>query len=464
MHSIFARRVLFPLQERIKGKNTHTVLRELQKSQWLSANRILELQFDCLKRQLEFAYQHAPYYRHLFDQHDTAPNQIKDFNDFRRIPFLTREHLRAQFESIRANVTIRGVQKISTGGSTGSPVTVLVDPVRNSFIDAARLRSHRWFDADMGVREIVLWGSPIENTKQDYLRYMRDRLLNSKLLSAFNMGEANLARYVEIILRYRPVKMYGYASALYLLARYFQDTNRRPPPSLRVVFATAEPLFDFQRETIEEVFGAKVAVEYGARDAGLMANECPNGGLHIPAEGMVIEIEGSDKGGLGEIVVTNLFSRAMPIIRYRTGDVGELGSEPCSCGRSLPLLKKIEGRQTDFLVAMDGRILHALAVIYILREMAAVKEFQVIQESLDRVVIRMVAENSFSKEDESSIVLRVRKLLGEEVEVVVDKTAEIPRPRSGKFRYVTSHVAEAYMEQMTRRKDSPASQAYTPSV
>jgi phenylacetate-CoA ligase len=179
---------------------------------------------------------------------------------------------------------------------------------------------------------------------------------------------------------------------------------------------------------------------------------------------MVIEIEGSDKGGLGEIVVTNLFSRAMPIIRYRTGDVGELGSEPCSCGRSLPLLKKIDGRQTDFLVAMDGRILHALAVIYILREMAAVKEFQVIQESLDRVVIRMVAEDSFSKEDESSIVLRVRKLLGEEVEVVVDKTAEIPRPRSGKFRYVTSHVAEAYMEQMTRRKDSPASLAYTPSV
>jgi len=446
MHPILARRIIFPLQERIKGKSSYAMLRDLQKSQWLSANRIQEIQFDRLKRHLEFAYQYSPYYHLLFDQYDIPPHRIKDFNDFRRIPFLTREHLRTQFESIQATTRIRGVQKISTGGSTGSPVTVLVDPLRNSFVDAARLRSHRWFDADMGVREIVLWGSPIENTKQDYIRYARDCLLNSRLLSAFNMGDASLEHYVEIIQRYQPVKMYGYASALYLLARYFQDTGRRAPGSLRVVFATAEPLFDFQRQTIEKVLSARVSVEYGARDAGLMANECPEGGLHMPAEGMVVEIEPSVSDRKGEIVVTNLYSRAMPIIRYRTGDVGELTSETCSCGRGLPLLKKVEGRQTDFLVTVDGRVIHALAVIYILRELVAIREFQVIQESIDRVVIRMVAENSFSKEDENLVVRKVRQLLGEEVDVVVDKTSEIPRAPSGKFRYVTSCVAEAYME------------------
>ena len=167
MHPFFARQVVFPLQERIKGKNTHAVLKELQRSQWLSASRIEELQLDRLKHQLEFAYQYTPYYRRLFDEHGTPPNRIKDFRDFHRMPFLTRENLRAQFESLRASTKIRGVQKMSTGGSTGSPVTVLVDAVRNSFIDAARLRSHRWFNADIGVREIVLWGSPIENTRQD---------------------------------------------------------------------------------------------------------------------------------------------------------------------------------------------------------------------------------------------------------------------------------------------------------
>jgi phenylacetate-CoA ligase len=464
MYPLIARQVVFPLQERIKGKVTYAVLRKLEKSQWFPASRIQELQFERLKNHLEFAYQHVPYYRRLFDEQGTQPDRIKDFTDFRRIPFLTRESLREQFESLRASVPIRGVQKLSTGSSTGSPVTVLVDPVRNSFVDAARLRSHRWFNADMGVREIVLWGSPIEITRQDYLRYARDRLLNSRLLSAFNMGEANLANYSEIIFRYRPVKMYGYASALYLLARYFQETKRQPPRSLKVVFATAEPLFDFQRKAIEDAFDVRVAVEYGARDAGLMANECPNGGLHIPAEGMVVEVERSDRGVNGEIVVTNLYSRAMPIIRYRTGDIGELGSEPCSCGGGLPLLKKVEGRQTDFLVATDGRLLHALAVIYILREMATVKEFQVIQERLDRIVVRVVPEASFSKGDESSIVRKVRHLLGDNVEVVVDLATEIPRLPSGKFRYVTSHVATAYIEQLAGPKDSAGAQLFTPSA
>ena len=462
MHPFLARQFVFPLQECLKGKRTHALLDELEKSQWLPPGRVQDLQFVRLKSHLEFAYQHVPYYRQLFDEQDTRPDRIKDFTDFRRIPCLTRESLRQQFESLRASAPIRGVQKLSTGGSTGSPVAVLVDPLRNSFIDAARLRSHRWFGADMGVREVVLWGSPIEITRQDYIRYVRDRLLNSRLLSAFDLGEINLANYSEIIVQYRPVKMYGYASALYLLARYFQETKQTPPRSLKAIFATAEPLFDFQRETIQEVFEVKVSVEYGARDAGLMANECPNGGLHVPAEGMVVEIDRSGEDALGEIVVTSLFSRAMPIIRYRTGDIGELASGPCSCGRGLPWLKKVEGRQTDFLVAADGRILHALAIIYILREMTAVREFQVIQETFDRVVILLVAEDSFSKKDESSIVQKVRKLLGEEVEVVVDRTTEIPRPPSGKFRYVVSHVAEAYMEQMRRRNRSPGSQVFTP--
>jgi phenylacetate-CoA ligase len=463
MFPFFARRVVFPLQEFLKGKSTHAFLNELENSQWLLPGRIQELQFDRLKRHLDFAYEHVLYYRRLFDTHGISPNQIKDFTDFRRIPFLTRKLLRDQFESLQANAPMRGVQKLSTGGSTGSPVTVLVDPVRNSFVDAARLRSHRWFDADVGVREIVLWGSPIEITRQDYLRYARDRLLNSRLLSAFDMGESNLARYAEIILRYRPVKMYGYASALYLLARYFQETKRNPPRTLKVMFATAEPLFDFQRKAIEDVFNVRVAIEYGARDAGLMANECPSGGLHIPAEGMVVEVERSNAGVTGEIVVTNLYSRAMPIIRYRTGDIGELGSEPCPCGRGLPLLKHIEGRQTDFITTPDGRILHALSVIYILREMDAVREFQVVQEGLDQIIVRVVPEASFSKGDESSIVRKVRQLLGDNVKVVVDLATEIPRLPSGKFRYVISHVATAYIAHLAGTKDSLGNQFSIPN-
>jgi phenylacetate-CoA ligase len=344
------------------------------------------------------------------------------------------------------------VQKISTGGSTGSPVTVLVDAARAAFTDAARIRAQRWLGVDFGEREIVLWGSPIELTKQDRVRRIRDWLINSRLLSAFDLSENALARYADCLHRFRPQKLYGYASAIALLAGYLKRTGREPGPGWpRAVFTTAEPLFDFQRDLIEEVFHCPVAVEYGARDAGLIAHECPHRKLHLNAEGILVEIvgeKGANQDGRGEIVVTNLQSYAMPLIRYRTGDVGKLEAAPCPCGRGLPVLGRVEGRRTDFLVAADGRVLHALAIIYVLREMLSVKEFQVVQESLHRIVIRVVPEPVFSDFERTMIVRKAKLLLGEDVEVVIQPLSKIERLPSGKFRYVISQVADAYLERM----------------
>ena len=442
---LFARKVVFPLQEFVKGKNTLARTRHLERTQWLSRARLRELQFDRLKEHLEFAYGHVPYYRHLFDEYDAQPHRIQTLDDFQKIPYLTRDTLRREFDSLRANISMRGKHKISTGGSSGSPVAILADPKRNSFIDAARLRAHRWFQADIGEREIVVWGSPIEITRQDYIRNIRDRFLNSRLLSAFNLGETNLAAYAEEIIRFKPVKMYGYASALYVLAQYFRRSKRRPPNCLKVVFATAEPLFEFQRRTIEEVFETKVAVEYVARDAGLMANECPDGGLHIPLEGMLIELD-TVSGMSGEVVVTNLDSMAMPIVRYRTGDVAVWQNEVCHCGRGLPLLKSIEGRQTDFLLTPDGRLIHALAVIYVLREVPEIEQFQVLQDSLRNISVKIVPYREFGPRVEQTIVQRLKAILGSEMVIEITVYPVIDTSASGKFRYVLSNVARSYFE------------------
>jgi phenylacetate-CoA ligase len=319
---------------------------------------------------------------------------------------------------------------------------------RMGFGEGTRLRAHRWFGLEPGAREIVLWASPVELTKQDIIRSLRDRLLNSRILSAFDMGEQALARYAAFIQRYRPEKMYGYASAFYLLARYVESTAWRPPESLRAIFTTAEPLFDFQRRTIEAVFDCPAAVEYGARDGGLIANECRDGGLHIPVEGMHVEILGDRGDGVGEIVVTVLDSFAFPIIRYRTGDLGSLEDSPCRCGRTLPCLKSIEGRQTDFLVTPDGRCLHALSVIYPLREMRSVREFRVIQEDLDRVTVTLVPDGRFSGEDEGWIKRQLALRLGEAIQIDITLVPTLSRTPAGKFRYVISKVAGAYLETM----------------
>lgn len=447
---VFVQRAIFPLQELIKGKNTYAVLHELEDSQWFSKEQLAELQFSRLKAHLEYAYRHVPYYRDLFDQHDSRPERIKDLSDFRRIPFLTRDLLREQFDSLGSCAPVRGVQRMSTGGSSGSPVAILVDAVRNTFVDAVRLRTHRWFGADMGVREVVLWGSPIEITRQDYVRLLRDRLLNSWLLSAFNLGPDKLEEYSNFILRYQPVKMYGYASALYLLANFIKENKKAVPDSLKVVFATAEPLFDFQREVIEKTFGAKVSTEYGARDAGLMANECPQGGYHMPVEGMIVEIEGTDSSGMGEVVVTNLFSRAMPIIRYRTGDMAQLSGTSCSCGRGLPLLKKVEGRQTDFLITPDNRVIHALAVIYILRDCPEIEKFQVVQESLRHIVASVVPRQDLTASVKAKLMSGLQKAVGPGINIELLSVSEIPTSASGKFRYVISKVAASHLNDSSK--------------
>ena len=177
---------------------------------------------------------------------------------------------------------------------------------------------------------------------------------------------------------------------------------------IQVAFVTSEKLYEHQREIITEVFGCPVANGYGGRDAGFIAHACPEGGMHITAEDIVVEIVDREgralpPGESGEIVVTHLATRDFPFIRYRTGDVGVLDDRLCSCGRGLPLLKEIQGRTTDFVVAQDGTVLHGLALIYVMRDLPGIAEFKIIQESLERVRVQIVAKENFSRDSENRI-------------------------------------------------------------
>jgi phenylacetate-CoA ligase len=446
MHPTVVRKLVYPLHEYAKGKPTFRWLPVLERSQWLPLREILAGQAQALTHFIQYAYERAPYYRRLMDEGGIRPESIQSAADLQRFPYLTKDDIRRCFGDLKASPGPARIQTISTGGSTGAPATVLVSMDAHGFGEAARLRAHGWFGLAPGEREMILWGSSIELGRQSLWREARDRLLNSRLISAFDLSEAALARYAESIQRYRPRKLYGYASALGYLAAYLNKTSRRIGGGWpKAVFATAEPLLSFQREAIQDAFHCAAAVEYGARDAGLIAHECPAGRLHINAERMIVEIapDGQfSEPGKGEIVVTNLMSTAMPLIRYRTGDIGELDDSPCSCGRGLPLLRYVEGRRTDFLITPSGRVTHALAIIYPIREVPGIVEFQVVQESLQQVVLRLVTDSSFA--DGACVALKEKccAALGGEVSVEIEKVASIARLPSGKFRYVISEPAE----------------------
>ncbi len=448
MNPALVRHVLYPFHERLKRKPTFQWLRELQTTQWLSSSGLAEYQFARLRQLLEFAYAHVPYYREIMDERELPPRRVQSPSDLERLPLLTRDLIRTRFEALRARARLPGVHARSSGGSTGTPVTVLVDMGRMGIAEAARLRAHRWFGLRPGDREVVLWGSPIELTNQDRVRQWRDWFLNSRLLSAFDMGESTLSQHMEAIRQHRPVKMYGYASAFYLLARYAERESLAPPPGLRAVFTTAEPLFDFQRKAIQAAFGCPVGVEYGCRDGGLVALECPEGGFHVFAEGMHVEILNPDADGRGEIILTNLDSHALPIIRYRTGDIGSIDPTPCRCGRGLPRLRAVEGRRTDFLVTPSGRVLHALSAIYILRELPTVREFRIVQEAVDHLVVHLVPTRPLEKAEGAGIRAQFAAVFGPEMRVDVLESGTLPRSPSGKFRYVESKVAQPILERL----------------
>lgn len=447
-YTAWVSRWLFPLHELVKRHRSRRLRQELERSQWWSPAELDALQLQRLRALLRHAGAQVPYYRQLFARLGFDPQQVREVADLRRLPILRKTDINNHRDAFRA-AGASALQRLTTGGSSGEPLIFYVGKDRVSHDVAAKWRTTRWWGVDIGDREAVMWGSPIELTVQDAWRARRDRLLRTRLLPAFDLSPARLDSYLTSLRRQRPRMLFGYPSALCVLARHAQQRQcRLDDLGVKVVFVTAERLYDEQRALLSSVFGAPVANGYGGRDAGFIAHQCPEGGLHISAEDVIVEIV--DRHGLpvpagerGAIVVTHLASGDFPFVRYATGDVGALDPRPCPCGRGLTLLKSIEGRATDFVVARNGAAMHGLALIYILRDVAQIRAFKIIQESLDRTRVLVVAPDLPAAVQER-IVAQFRARLGAGVDIVLEPVAAIPAEASGKHRYVISHVAHQF--------------------
>jgi phenylacetate-CoA ligase len=445
LYTRFVSGALFPLHERLKGHSTAAVLRSLECSQWLTPAAMESLQIQRLRDFLVRIGRDVPYYRELFQALDFNPAGLESLQDLQRLPLTGKADIRANMERLKAT-NAGTLEKFTTGGSSGEPLIFFRGKERVSHDVAAKWRATRWWGVDIGDPEIVVWGSPIELGSQDRIRAVRDKLLRTELLSAFEMSNANLRQFTQRIKTFKPRMLFGYPSSLALMAEYIIK-NRIQVDNLgiKVVFVTSECLYDHQRTAIETAFGAPVANGYGGRDAGFIAHQCPQGSMHITAEDIIVEIV--DEGGKvlpfntrGEIVVTQLSTGDFPFVRYRTGDVGRLSHDACPCGRGLPLLAEIEGRSTDFVRATDGTVIHGLALIYVLREIPQVEAFRIIQESLTSITVQLVTSAADKAPLELTITEQFQRRLGHSAVVNFDHVSKIEREASGKFRYVVSRI------------------------
>lgn len=442
----FARNV-FRLQEAAMRRPTCAVLAELDRSQWLSRDAMRSYQSARLNTLLQTALLHSPWHAgrlRAAGLDDAVRAGAVRMEDLQRLPTMNKRDARDNVEQLVWRSAPGGVFKYTTGGSSGEPLIFYFGRARQAADAAGRLRARRWWGVEPGEREVYLWGAPVELNKTDRIKTLRDRLVNQLLLNAFEMSPARMDDYLAAMQTWNPKAIYGYASSLALLAAH-ADSRGTPPrlPALRVVSTTGEPLFPHQRELIERVFGVPVSIEYGARDAGLMALQSPDGSLLQMSETHLIEVldDAGNPVDEGEAVITSLVSEAQPFIRYRTGDVVRRSGKTDPGGRGLDVLDAVVGRQTDFIVAADGRIMHALAVIYVLRAIPGVGQFKLIQHTVDQMEVQVVPDARWSETAAEAVIQGLRARLGTALNIELKLLEAIAPEASGKHRYVVSHVS-----------------------
>lgn len=444
MYNSIAEHVFLPIFDLTRSTGISRCLKSLEKSQWYSSDRLQRIQNSDLAVLLEHAYENVPYYHKLFRTMRLRPGQIRNVEDLKNLPIITKQHVRNNLQNMKAvNVSPKETLLYVTGGSTGEPMGFWVSRADRSWGTAAMLRSNSWCSSyRLGDPMALVWASHVdlkESTK------LKERMLNffmrRELLNAYHLSEESMLSFTKRLVNSKPKVIRGYSSAVYLLACFVEREGAVIRP--KGVITTAEMLLPHQRSKIEKVFGCKVYDSYGSREFEEIASECSeHSGYHIAAENLVLEFvkdgEHVSPGETGEILVTDLRSYAMPFIRYSIGDLGKPSNETCSCGRGLPLMKSVEGRLTDIIVAPNHSYLSVFDVP--LCDMLQIKEYQIIQEEIDKIVVRIVKGPGYSEEDTQQIIDVMKQYLGKKVELSMEFVSSIPNAKSGKRRFVISKV------------------------
>ncbi len=438
---IFIERFLYPMMKLRRGNRTLAYLETMKRTQYAGEAELISLQGGKLSELLLDSIKNVPYYQ-KYSYLEEAINS-DPLEALKHFPILDKETFRQNTE-LFFNSRLPESSRIPnyTGGSTGEKTRFFMDRESVEHYEAARWRGLSWYGITPGSRSVMLWGNPIELSREDQKKYeFKEKWLKNRIIiSAFALEERSIRKYVTTIDAYRPEYIYGYASALDAFAKLMIREKLAFNCELKAAVSTAETLYPHQRENIEQAFGCKVVNEYGARDAGILAYECPSGELHLSSDNAVIEVidfatgEEVAFGKSGDIVVTDLNNHIMPRLRYRLGDEVILTDRRCDCGVTLPLMESVCGRNDEMLYTPGGLLVHGYLIAKISLSHPSVKRFQIIQEEVERAILRIEATEEGSPEDIDLFVEGVKtRLPGVTIDVKFGERIETSP--SGKFRY-----------------------------
>lgn len=452
MYAFLNRNLFQPLLARRAGSRHLRYLRQLELTQFDDPEVIQTRQTLAVKRMLTHAYETVPFYKDRFDRIGFHPSDFRSLEDLEAIPVLTKSDIRKSSADLVSEKYLGAKLFVKkTSGSTGVPLEIQINPESMQWKTACTLRSDQWSGWRRGTRVAKVWGNP-EYKQQGWKGRLRNLLVDRAVyLDTLHLDDTRIADFVETLSRHRPGLIFGHAHSLYLLACHVRKSR---PKAIRPdgIISTAMILHDWQREVIEEAFGCKVTNRYGCEEVSLIASECSeHRGLHLNGDSIYGEIHSDFRLGhdskTGQLLVTDLTNFAMPLIRYQIGDVVVQRQERCACGRGLPMLDRVIGREADFVLTPSGRLISGISLTEnFALQIAGTAQVQLVQESRTFLRLRIVADEKFTDGSRFAITRMVQDLFGKEMKHEVELVDTIPQEKSGKYRFCISSVAQEYLK------------------
>lgn len=406
-----------------------------EKSQWFSEDLLRRYQLDRLRLVLSHAYKNVPYYTDLFDRLKLKPSDFTDLEDLNKIPVISKNIIRDNFKALVAKNAARFKPSLmQTSGTTGEPIKFYHDKNTNVLEFCYYWRYWSWAGYRPGVpfAEFTLSHFLTKGIKEvsEYSPLTKRLMLNPAQLSY-----ENIDKFILPIKKYKPFFLKGSPSSIYVFA-HLLDKKNRDDFSFRAIFTTGEFLLSHQRKKIEDAFHCKISDSYGHMERTVAICQCPLDNYHINSDYGILEIEKDKKVSSaatleGHIIGTSLYNFAMPLIRYKVGDMIEvqLDKVRCGCGRGLPVCKRIIGRTQDIIVTPDGRMLSNLFILFDILEGALWA--QIVQEDANRLAVKIIKGDDFSDDSLQKFLQRLKELMGASVRIDIE--------------YLSTHTLEALL-------------------
>lgn len=415
----------------------------LWRSQYYPPEQLQALQWSLFSRILKHCFDKVPYYRGMFDRLGLHPYDFKSLDDLRRIPILGKRVLFDRNDEFMASDIARyRAKKIHTSGTTGASLGSWWDIDSNVLEFCCQWRQFAWANHRLGQSFLDIRNYR-QHASRDYVWDWKCRALQS---SSHYFTCANIAEWSHLLRKHRITTWRGHPTALDHIARLLSKAridDLRP----RSIVSVGEALLDNQREYLEAWAGTPVCDNYGLMEHTAMICQCSHGGYHIASEYGIVELIKDDgsaagPGEEGRIVSTTLHNRAFPLLRYDTQDYAVQSDRRCPCGRTLPLVERIAGRADDRVLNSRGEWIAGLHIA--VSEIGkGIRCSQIVQNETGALDIYVVPSAGYSQDIRNTILLRLKRQLGEGMTIGIHEVEDVPYKGRKKSRFVVSNLRKA---------------------